>query len=75
MTDTFRSLNLHFACITETWYKGGRDLSKHLADLEGAAGIGMIHHSRDGRLRARGGGVALAFNKSTSLYTLTSGTK
>ena len=65
LLDAFSSLNLHFSCVTETWYKGGAGLKKHLADVEGAAGVRVLHHSRDGRVKARGGGVAFAFNTST----------
>lgn len=29
MIDAFQSLNLHFACVTETWYRGGKELADH----------------------------------------------
>ena len=65
LLDAFKSLNLHFSCVTETWYKGGSALREHLADIEGAAGVRVLHHSRDGRAKTRGGGVAFAFNTAT----------
>ena len=64
LLDSFGSLNLHFACITETWYAGGRELRDHIIDIEGAAGIKILHKSRDGRSKKRGGGVAIAFNSA-----------
>ena len=65
LVDAFSSLQLHFACITETWFKGGRDLSDTLTELEGASGIRTFHKSRDGRTNKRGGGVAIAINMSS----------
>ena len=65
LTDAFESLDLDFACISETWFKGGKDLRAKLTDIEGASGIRIVHKSRDGRLGQRGGGVAIAFNTST----------
>ena len=65
LVDAFNSLNHHFECITETWYKGGAALKDHLTDLEGASGIRVLHRSRDSRLKKRGGGVAIAFNISS----------
>ena len=62
LNDAFGSLGLNIACITETWYKGGRDLSEHLRDIEGSSGIRILHKSRDGRLKKVGGGVAVAFD-------------
>ena len=43
LTDAFQSLNLDFACITETWFKGGRELKDMLTDIEGASGIRFIY--------------------------------
>ena len=65
LTDAFESLKLDFACITETWFKGGRELKEMLIDIEGASGIRFDHKSRDGRGRSVGGGVAVAYNPST----------
>lgn len=62
LVDAFGSLNLHFACITKTWYSGGRELRDHIGEVEGRTGIRILQKSRDGRVRKRGGGVALAFN-------------
>ena len=65
LLDAFQSLNLHFASVTETWYRGGKDLASHFNDVEGSAGIRVIHKSRDGRLKSRGGGVAFAFDTAS----------
>lgn len=62
LKDAFDYLNLHFECITETWYKGGKELADHVVEVEGASGIRILHKSRDGRTKKRGGGVAIAFN-------------
>ena len=62
LKDAFSSLGLNVACVTETWYKGGRDLSDHLTEIEGSSGIKIIHKSRDGRTRKAGGGVTIAFD-------------
>ena len=65
LTDAFESLGLDFACVTETWFKGGKALKDSLVDIEGASGIRFVHKSRDGRKTGHGGGVAIAFNKGT----------
>lgn len=65
LTDAFDSLRLHLACVTETWYKGGKELADHITEIEGRHGIKILHRSRDGRSRKRGGGVALAFNTAS----------
>ena len=65
LSDAFDSLHLNFACITETWFRGGKKLRDKLSDIEGATGVKFIHKSRDGRLRNVGGGVAIAFNSGT----------
>ena len=62
LKDGFSSLGLNVACVTETWYKGGRDLSDHLTEIEGSSGIKIIHKSRDGRTGKAGGGVTIAFD-------------
>ena len=64
LKDAFRSLNLSFACITETWFRGGSSLRDTLVDFEGSTGIKILHRSRDGRMRKTGGGVAIAFDTS-----------
>ena len=63
LVDAFTSLDLHFASVTETWYKEGSQLNDDLVELEGKTGVRVLHQSRDGRSsRTGGGGVALAFN-------------
>ena len=56
MVDAFRSLDLNFASITETWFKGGKALSNKLTEVEGSSGIRILHKSRDGRVKKAGGG-------------------
>ena len=56
LVDAFDSLALNFACITETWYQGGKALKDHLVEVEGANGIRILQKNRDGRLKKRGGG-------------------
>ena len=62
LLDAFGSLGLQFAGITETWFKGGAGLKAHLSDVEGASGVRILHCSRDGRKKSRGGGVAFAYD-------------
>ena len=62
LADAFGSLGTQIGMVTETWFKGGRKLDEGLLDFEGATGIRIIHKSRDGRARGRGGGVAIAFD-------------
>ena len=62
LVDAFDSLTLNFACITETWYQGGKALKDHMIEVEGANGIRILQKNRDGRLKKRGGVVAIAFN-------------
>ena len=62
LVDAFTSLDLHFASVTETWYKGGSRMNDDIVELEGRSGIRVLHRSRDGRSARAGGGVALAFN-------------
>ena len=61
LVDAFDSLNLDVACVTETWFKPGRDLLARLDDLEGEYGIKVVHRSRDGRSRRAAEGVVVAF--------------
>ena len=51
--------------MTETWFRGGKDLKHRLEEIEGMSGIKYIHKSRDGRARCTGGGVAIAFDSGT----------
>ena len=62
LKDAFSSFVLDVACITETWYKGGRCLAKHLQEIEASSGICIFHKSRDGRGKRSGGGVTIAFD-------------
>ena len=65
MVDAFESLSLDFLCVTETWFKGGKELAGAISDLQGKSGISIIHKSRDGRARTRGGGVAIASDSNS----------
>ena len=78
MIDTFSSLDLHFAAITETWFRSGASLRDSLEDIECSTGIKILHKSRDGRSRRVGGGVAFAFDSKTCNFkqcTLRAGRK
>ena len=61
LVEAFDSLDLDVACITETWFKPGKELQSRLDDLEGEHGIRILHRSRDGRAKRAAGGVAIAF--------------
>ena len=61
LVDAFGSLDLDVACITETWFRPGKELQSRLDDLEGEHGIIILHRSRDGRAKRAAGGVAIAF--------------
>ena len=65
LIDMVQELDLNFAAITETWFKGGVQLKQELSDIEQVAGIKVLCRNRDGRRKARGGGVALAFKTSS----------
>ena len=64
LLDMFGEMQLSFAAISETWFKGGRQLEGELSDIEQAAGIKFLCRNRDGRSKQRGGGVAIAFRAS-----------
>ena len=68
MVDAFEFLGLDFLCVTETWFKGGKELALLLRDLQGKSGLSIIHKSRDGRGPTRGGGMAIVFNSSSSNF-------
>ena len=61
LIEAFDSLNLNVACITETWFKPGAELTSRLESIEGEHGIRVVHQSRDGRSRRSAGGVTIAF--------------
>ena len=65
LKDAFSSLGLNIACITETWYRSGKELRKHLDEVEASSGIRVLHKSRDGRRKTSGGGIAIAFDTAT----------
>lgn len=58
--DAFESLNLHFACLTEAWLKGGKLHNDRLTDLKGSTGIRLIHKNRPGNAIREA--VAIAFD-------------
>ena len=65
LADSFISLQLHLAIVTETWF-GDKQLTKDiLDDLSGNFGIEAIRKDRKGK---RGGGVAVFYNNCL-LYT------
>ena len=64
LKDAFDSLELHCACVTEMWFRAGKDLNRTQENFEGEHGISIIHCSRDGRSKKAAGGVAIAFRTS-----------
>ena len=40
--DMMRELELNFAAVTETWFKGGAALAQELSNIHQASGIKMI---------------------------------
>ena len=65
LADAIDSLKVDVACVTETWFKGGKKLQEGLGRLQGERGVKVLHRSRDGRRKSAGGGVAIAFNSTT----------
>ena len=61
--DMMRELELNFAAVTETWFKGGAAPAQEISDIHQASGIKIIQKHR--RANKRGGGVALAFRSSS----------
>ena len=59
LIDAMHELDLTFAAITETWFKGGKQLQRELLDIEMAANIKIICRNRKSR-----GGVCFAFRAS-----------
>ena len=65
--DYIYELKCDFAMVTETWFRGGRQLNEELADIESASGIKLICKNRPVRGRGVvGGGVAIAINTARS---------
>ena len=63
LIDFMFELSSDFAIITETWFRGGRQLQAELSDIEQASGIKLVCKNRPVRGGAGGGGgVAVAFN-------------
>ena len=49
LINMIKELELSFAAITETWFKGGMQLKQELGDIEHATGIKFLYRNRDGR--------------------------
>ena len=60
LVDTFTNLDLHFACVSETWLRSGSSLDTNIADLEESQSISLITKNRS----TRGGGVAIAYDRT-----------
>ena len=54
-------LELHFSLVTETWFSNAKKVKDELLEVENGQNIGFICKNRKGK---RGGGVAIAYNKS-----------
>ena len=62
----FEMNKTHVAMLTETWcYKSDSQLKKMLIDIEDESDICLLRKDRD----SRGGGVAIAYNKSVCSFS------
>ena len=65
MYDYFNELNLHFAAVSETWFREGTLLEKLAVDMKEGEGLEIIYKNRnktrDGQCVV-GGGVAVVYN-------------
>lgn len=64
MTEAFGSSGLDFAMISETWCTGSKKQRKIIQDYEADTGIEIIGKNRP----SRGGGVCIAFRKSSCSF-------
>ena len=64
LIDYMYDLRCDFTMITETWFRGSRQLNAELGDIENATGIKLIckHRPAKSSKGIVGGGVAIAFN-------------
>lgn len=58
LIDSFVNLELHFACLSETWLRSNESLETNIADLEESHSLSLITRNRS----SRGGGVGIAYN-------------
>ena len=66
LIEYFTEHDLHAAIITESWLKDGEALEEAKTDLEMGEDISIIHRNRRSkRGRTAGGGVLIAYNKSS----------
>lgn len=49
LIDMIKELELSFAAVTETWFKGGMQLKQELGDIEHATGVKFLYRNRDGK--------------------------
>ena len=57
-------LDASLAVVSESWFKAGNKLDKHIIDLDKGENLGTIHRSRKSkRGKNAGGGVAVVFDK------------
>ena len=60
LIDIFENLDIHFAIISESWLKPGKQLELDAMDLDHGENLSLIHKSRPSRRgRTAGGGVAI----------------
>ena len=60
LIEIFDNYDLHFAAVSETWMTDGKRYEKNVQKLESKENLRIIARNRN----ARGGGVAIIFNKS-----------
>ena len=60
--------DLTFAAVTETWFRGGKQLQQELTDVEMAAGIKIICRNHKGRGMLQGGGLGFAFRTAVANF-------
>ena len=68
LIDMICERDLPFAAVTETWFRGGKQLQQELTDVEMAAGIKIICRNRKERGMLRGGGVGFAFRTAIANF-------
>ena len=65
LMDCFNELDLHFAIVTESWLRDGKQLDAAIVDLNAGCNLDMVTHNRKAKSNGRtaGGGIAIVYNK------------
>ena len=64
LIDMFSEADIHFAMITETWFKNDIETVQELEEIKHSEGLEFIWRNR----KTRGGGVAIAFKNSKATF-------